>query len=68
MLRRIRAPADGCVLIASNSAAVSRAGLAQHLVGHADLADVVQQRAEAQDLDRLGVEPELLADGDRRAR
>jgi hypothetical protein len=44
---RMRAPADGCVLIDSNSAAVSAPACAA-LVGHADLADVVQQRAEAQ--------------------
>ena len=31
-----------------------RAGLEQHVVGHADLADVVQQRAQADDFDLLG--------------
>ena len=42
-----------------------RARLPQHVVGDADLADVVQQRAEAHDLDVGGRQVELPADGHR---
>ena len=36
-----------------------RSRLAQHVVGHANLADVVQQRAEADDFEGFVAEPEL---------
>ena len=39
-----------------------RAGLAQHGVADADLADVVQERAEPQDLELVGGEVHLPAD------
>ena len=43
-------------------AVVERSRLVQDLVGHADLADVVQQRRGAQPGDLVGVERERLAD------
>ena len=52
-------------MITSNSAAVSAPRLPQHVVRDADLADVVQQRAQAHDLDVGGRQVELPADGDR---
>ena len=38
-----------------------RARLGEDRLGHADLADVVEERAELEPLQRLRVEPELLA-------
>ena len=49
----------------SNSSGVSASRLAQHGVADADLADVVQQRAEAQDVELVVGELHLAADGDR---
>ena len=42
--------------------------LAQDLIGNADLADIVNQRAQPQRLDVLGGQPHLGGDGDRIAR
>ena len=44
---RMRAPSTGCCLMTSNSSSVSGPRLAQDVVRHANLADVVQQRARA---------------------
>ena len=62
---RIRAPAPGCCLMMSNSAGVSAVGLEQHRVGHADLADVVQQRAQPDHFDFLVAQAQRPADRDR---
>ena len=59
------APSVGCILMISNSSCGERPVLLQHPVGDADLADVVQQRAEAEDVELPLVEPQLPPDDDR---
>ena len=63
---RIRSPSSGCVSISCRSSSVSGPGFEQHRRRDADLADVVEERTELEPLQRVAVEPELLADAQRR--
>ena len=61
--RTMASPRATCCLTMANSVAVSRPGLAQDLVGDADLPDVVQQACHVDRLHRRVVEAEPIAPG-----
>ena len=61
----IRSPSSGCVSMTARSSAVSRPGFERISLGIADLADVVQERAELEPLQRALAEAELAADAQR---
>src|SRR5438876_980368 len=63
-LPTIRAPSSEWRLITSNSSSVSR-GLREDRVGNSELADVVEQRAEAQAIHLRTLEPQLFSERER---
>ena len=56
------APFTGCCFISANSSSVKLAGLFQDAIVHADFADVVKQRGNAQAVEVFRVQAQIFAD------
>ena len=65
IVEMISAPLTVCVFMISNSSFGQLARLAQDRVVDADLADVVQRRADADQVDVLGGQVQLLGQQER---